>query len=180
MASENVYVGTYTKGGNMNVMIGHEAGLFNQGGSGNVFVGRSSAIENRRGSNNVCVGLDTGRMNDNGSINTYVGFTAGLNNKGNNNISIGAFSGHNTSNGVISIGNSSGALGDKIATNAICIGHGSKTAHNSTIVLSATGRLEASNPCGFFVKPIRCLEKEGVPSKCVWYNEETSELCFAP
>lgn len=180
MASENVHIGTYSKGGNMNVMIGHEAGLFNQGGSGNVFVGRSSAIENRQGSNNVCVGLDTGRMNDNGSINTYVGFTAGLNNKGNNNIGIGSFSNHNTSNNVIAIGNSTGAKNESSVNNAVCIGHCTKTAHNNTIVLSAAGRVEASNPGGFFVKPIRCLAKEGVPSKCVWYNEETFELCFAP
>ncbi len=180
MASENVHIGTYSKGGNMNVMVGHEAGLFNRDGSSNVFIGRSTAIENRQGSNNVCIGMDAGRMNESGSINTYVGFTAGLNNKGNNNIAIGSFSSHNTSNNVIAIGNSTGAKNESSVNNAVCIGHCSKTAHNNTIVLSAAGRVEATNPNGFFVKPIRCLEKEGVPSKCVWYNEETCELCYAP
>lgn len=179
MPQENVYLGTYNKNGDMNVMIGHEAGLFNNGGNGNVFIGRSTAIENRIGSNNVCVGLDAGRMNQEGNVNTYLGFTAGLENRGNNNIAIGSFSGHNTSKSVIAIGNSSGALKESNVNNAICIGHGAKTANSNTIVLSAAGRVEAKTD-GLFVKPLRCVPREGVPSKCIWYNEETSELCFAP
>jgi hypothetical protein len=179
MPQENVYIGTFSKNGDMNVMIGHEAGLFNECGNGNVFVGRSTAIENRTGSNNVCVGLDAGRMNEEGQINTYVGFTAGLQNKGHNNIAIGSFSGHNTSNAVISIGNSTGALGESNVNNAVCIGHGAKTASSNAIVLSAAGRVEAKTD-GLFVRPLRAMPREGVPSKCIWYNEETGELCFAP
>lgn len=178
MPAENVYIGTYAHNGDMNVMVGHEAGLRNEA-SGNVFVGRSAALENRRGDNNVAVGLDAGRMNEGGCVNTHVGFRAGFDNRGTNNISIGAFSGNNSSEGMIAIGNCTGAAGDSGATNSVCIGHGAKTTVGNAVVLTAQGRVVANQP-GFFVKPLRAVPKEGVPSKCVWYNEETGELCFAP
>jgi hypothetical protein len=177
MAAENVYIGTYARG-NMNVMVGHEAGLRNEA-NGNVFVGRSTAIQNRTGENNVAVGLDAARMNESGCVNTHVGFRAGFENRGNNNISIGAFSGNNTSEGVIAIGNGTGAAGSSIVTNSVCIGHGAKTAVGNAVVLTAQGRVTANQP-GLFVRPMRAVPKEGVPSKCLWYNQETGEICFAP
>jgi hypothetical protein len=180
MPVENTLLGTFTRNGDMNTMIGHEAGLMNDGGNGNVFVGRSAAIENRQGNNNVAIGLDAGRTNEEGSINTHVGFRAGFDNKGHNNISIGSFSGNNTSHRMIAIGNCSGSVGDSQARDSVCIGHGAKTAHPNTIVLSAAGRVNASRPGGLFVKPLRAEAKEGVPSKCLWYNQETGEICFAP
>ncbi len=182
MSNENVFLGTHvcSRNGSMNVMVGHEAGLMNQTGEGNVFVGRSTAIENRAGNNNVAIGLDAGRMNNEGNINTHVGFRAGFDNQGHNNISIGAFSGNNTSCNMIAVGNCSGAVGDSRASDSVCIGHGAKTAHPNTIVLTAAGRVNATNPGGLFVRPLRAVPKEGVPSKCLWYNEETGEICFAP
>jgi hypothetical protein len=180
MPIENTLLGTFTRNGDMNTMIGHEAGMMNEGGCGNVFVGRSAALENRVGTNNVVVGLDAGRMNTEGNINTYVGFRAGFDNTGHNNVAIGSFSGNNRSDGVIAIGNCTGAAGDSSANGSVCIGHGAKAAHPNTIVLSAAGRMNTTQPGGLFVKPIRCQAAQGVPPKCLWYNQETGEICFAP
>lgn len=180
MPVENTLLGTFTRNGDMNTMIGHEAGLMNDGGCGNVFVGRSAAIENRKGNNNIAVGLDAGRMNTEGNINTFVGFRAGMENTGTNNIAIGSFSGNNRSDGVIAIGNCTGAAGNSNASGSVCIGHGAKAAHPNTIVLSAAGRVATTQPGGLFVKPIRTQSSEGVPSKCLWYNQETGEICVAP
>lgn len=92
--------GNATMTGRWNTFFGENAGLANTTGNNNTFLGTFSGSANTAGAGNTFVGYKSGFNNTSGQYNTFVGNTAGLSNTtGGSNVFVGLDAGYGNTSG---------------------------------------------------------------------------------